>query len=241
MTPVYGVTRHDREPARKVTVSDPRIVPRVALYDPLLTLDLPQEMTASTGINSLAHCIEALYSVTRNPVSSAIALGGISSITSALPRCYENGSDLQARTQMLAGAMMAGMALAHVAMGLHHGLCHVLGGTAGVPHGIANAIILPHALRFNLDATAPELAQAAEAMRIPVAGRSEETAARDMVESIRALIARMNLPQRLRDVGVQEADLPRLAELALESRAVKENPKSVTNASQILEVLQAAW
>jgi len=241
MTPVYGVTRHDREPPRKVTVSDPRITPRLVLYDPLLTLDLPQEMTASTGINALAHCMEALYSITRNPISTAIALSGIRSITSALPRCYDDGSDLEARMQMLEGAMMAGMSLAHVAMGLHHGLCHVLGGTAGVPHGIANAIILPHALRFNLDATAPQLAQAAQAMGIPLAGRSAEAAAEQMVESVHALIARLNLPQRLRDAGVREADLPRLAELALESKAVKDNPKPVTNASQIIEILQAAW
>jgi len=241
MTPVYGVTRHDREPARKVTVSDSRITPRLVLYDPLLTLDLPQEMTASTGINALAHCMEALYSITRNPISTAIALSGIRSITSALPRCYDDGSDLEARMQMLEGAMMAGMSLAHVAMGLHHGLCHVLGGTAGVPCGIANAIILPHALRFNLDATAPQLAQAAQAMGIPLAGRSAEAAAEQMVESVHALIARLNLPQRLRDAGVREADLPRLAELALESKAVKDNPKPVTNASQIHKILQAAW
>jgi alcohol dehydrogenase len=185
--------------------------------------------------------MEALYSITRNPISTAIALSGIRYITSALPRCYDDGSDLEARTQMLEGAMMAGMALAHVAMGLHHGLCHVLGGTAGVPHGIANAIILPHALRFNLDATAPQLAQAAQAMGIPLAGRSAEAAAEQMVDSVHALIARLDLPQRLRDAGVREADLPRLAELALESKAVKDNPKPVTNASQINEILQAAW
>jgi maleylacetate reductase len=241
MTPVFGVTRHDREPARKVTVSDPRIAPRLVLYDPQLTLDLPQEMTASTGINALAHCMEALYSITRNPVSTAVALRGISSIINALPRCYDDGSDLEARTQMLEGSMLAGMALAHVAMGLHHGLCHVLGGTAGVPHGIANAITLPHALRFNLDATTPQLAQAAQAMGIPVAGRSAEASAHDMVESVRALIERLNLPQHLHDAGVQEADFPRLADLALESKAVQDNPKPVTSASQILEILQAAW
>jgi alcohol dehydrogenase class IV len=240
MTPVYGVTRHDRETARKVTVTDPNIIPRLVLYDPLLTLDLPHMMTASTGINALAHCLEALYSISRNPISTAIALDGIRSIASALPRCYEDGHDLEARTQMLSGAMMAGMALAHVAMGLHHGICHVLGGTAGVPHGIANSIILPHALRFNLDATAPQLAQAAEALGIPVAGRSANAAAKELVEYISRLIGKMDLPQRLRDTGVPEADIPRLAELALESRAVRDNPKSVTIA-QIQGILQAAW
>jgi alcohol dehydrogenase class IV len=241
MTPVYGVTHHDRTPPRKITVTDPRITPALALYDPLLTLDLSPGMTASTGINALAHCIEALYSIARNPISTANALGGIRSISSALPRCYADGSDIEARTEMLSGSMLAGMSLAHVAMGLHHGLCHVLGGTTGVQHGIANAIILPYALRFNLDATAPQLAQAAEAMGIPVTSRSVEAAAEAAVDKINVLIERMDLPRRLRDVGVQEADIPRLAELALESRAVRDNPKSVTSAAQIQAVLQAAW
>jgi maleylacetate reductase len=241
MTPVYGVTRHDRGPARKVTVSDPKIVPRLAIYDPQITLNLPPVMTASTGINALAHCLEALYSITRNPISTAIALSGIRSITSALPRCYANGSDLEARMEMLSGSMMAGMALAHVAMGLHHGLCHVLGGSAGVPHGIANSIILPHALRFNLDATAPQLAQAAQAMGISATEPSPEAAAEKLVESVYSLIKRMDLPQRLRDAGVREADLPGLAQMALESKAVRDNPKPVTSAAQIQQILKAAW
>ena len=241
MTPVYGVTHHDRIPARKITVTDPKVTPRLALYDPLLTLDLPPAMTASTGINALAHCMEALYSITRNPISTSIALGGVKAITSALPRCYADGSDLAARTEMLSGSMLAGISLAHVAMGLHHGLCHVLGGTAGVQHGIANAIILPHALRFNLDATAPQLTQAAEAMGIPVAGRSTEAPAQEMIDTIRDLTRSMDLPTRLRDVGVQHADLPRLAELALESKAVQNNPKPIAGVAQIQELLQAAW
>jgi maleylacetate reductase len=241
MTPVYGVTHHDRTPPRKITVTDPRITPAIALYDPLLTLDLSPVMTASTGINALAHCIEALYSITRNPISTANALGGIRSISAALPHCYTDGSDIEARTEMLSGSMLAGMSLAHVAMGLHHGLCHVLGGATGVQHGIANAIILPHALRFNLDATAPQLAQATEAMGIPIAGRSAEAVAEAVVDSINSLIERMGPPRRLRDVGVQEADIPRLAELALESRALRDNPKPVTSAAQIQAVLQAAW
>jgi maleylacetate reductase len=243
MTPVYGVTRHghDREPARKITVSDPTVTPRLVLYDPMLTLDLSPVMTASTGINALAHCMEAFYSITRSPISTAVALGGVRAIFSALPRCYADGSDLDARTRMLEGAMLAGMALAHVAMGLHHGLCHVLGGSAGVPHGIANGIILPHALRFNVAATAPQLAQAAEPMGIPYAGRSAEAATEEVIEHIDVLIREMGLPQRMRDVGVREADLGGLAKLALESRAVKDNPRQVTDAAEIEAILRAAW
>ncbi len=245
MTPTYGITYHNDGSARKVTVTDAKITPKLVIYDPLLTLNLSSAMTASTGINALAHCVEALYSITRNPLSTSAALSGMRSIYAALPLCYADGNDLEARTEMLVGAFLAGSALSHVTMALHHGLCHILGGTAGVPHGVANSIILPHAMRFNLDATAIQLAQAAEAMGI---GRdksgpyiSDEAAAEEVVERIYELIGRMKLPQHLRDVGVKEADLPYLAQLALQSRAVKSNPKPITYAVQIEALLQAAW
>jgi alcohol dehydrogenase class IV len=193
----------------------------------------------------LAHCVEALYSITRNPLSTSASLSGMRSIYAALPLCYADGNDLEARTEMLVGAFLAGSALSHVTMALHHGLCHILGGTAGVPHGVANSIILPHAMRFNLDATAIQLAQAAEAMGIErdKSGPyiSDEAAAEEVVERIYEFIGQMKLPQHLRDVGVKEADLPYLAQLALQSRAVKSNPKPITDAVQIEALLQAAW
>src|SRR6266849_3899402 len=241
MTPTYGITHHVDGSARKITVTDVKVTPKLTLYDPLLTLDLPSEMTASTGINALAHCIEALYSITRNPLSSAAAFSAIRSIVSALPRCYEYGNDVEARSEMLKGAYLAGTALSSVAMGLHHGLCHVLGGSAGVPHGIANGIILPHAMRFNLEATAPQLAPAAEAMGITLAGRSAEVVVQEAIEAIYAMIGQMNLPQHLRDVGVEERDLARLAQAALQSQAVRNNPRPITEAAQLEAVLRAAW
>ena len=241
MTPTYGITHNINGSSRKVTVTDVKITPKLVLYDPLLTLDLPPMMTAATGINALAHCIEALYSITRNPLSTAAAISGIHAITHALPRCYAAGDDVEARTEMLQGSFLAGTALSNVAMALHHGLCHVLGGTAGVPHGVANSIILPHAMRFNLDATAPQLAQAAEAMGITLASRSAGAAVEEAIQTIYRMIGQMNLPQRLRDVGVQEADLPHLAQVALQSSAVRNNPKPIISAAQIESVLQAAW
>jgi maleylacetate reductase len=241
MTPVYGITQHTDGLARKITVTDSKITPKLVIYDPLLTLNLPPTITASTGINALAHCIEALYSITRNPLSTAAATSGTRHITSALPRCYATADDVEARAEMLIGAYLAGTALASVTMALHHGLCHVLGGTAGVPHGIANSIILPHAMRFNLDATASQLAPAAQAMGISLAGRSAEIAVEEAIQRIYALIAQMNLPQHLREVGVQEADLPHLAQLAFQSRTVQNNPKPITNPAQLEALLWAAW
>jgi maleylacetate reductase len=241
MTPVNGVTHHGDGLSRKITVTDSKSVPKLVIYDPLLTLSLPPTLTASTGINALAHCIEALYSITRNPLSSASAVSATRYIASALPRCYSVPNDLEARTEMLIGAYLAGTALANVSMALHHGICHVLGGTAGVPHGIANSIILPHAMRFNLDATASRLAPVAEAMGISLVDRGPEDAVAEAIQRIDTLIADMHLPQHLRDVGVLEADLPQLAELAFQSRTVQNNPKPITDPAQLETLLRAAW
>ena len=241
MTAVYGITHHTGGSSRKITVSDPKITPKLVVYDTRLTLDLPPEMTASSGINALAHCVEAVYSITCHPLSTAAALSGAQHIARALPRCYAAGDDLEARTEMLLGSHLAAAALSNVAMGFHHGLCHALGGTAGVPHGIANAIVLPHAMRFNSDATAPQLARIAEAIGLAVGDRGAEGAAAAAVQHIDQLIAHMNLPQRLRDVGVNQAALPHLAEAALQSRAVQSNPKPIRDAAQIEAVLEAMW
>ncbi len=241
MTATYGVTQQDGDITRKVTVNDPRIAPKLVLYDPQLTLDLPPELTASTGMNALAHCIEALYSITRNPLSSAAALEGLRHIAQALPRCYANGQDLEARTDMLVGAYLAGVALSNIAVGLHHGLCHVLGGSAGVPHGIANSIILPHAMRFNADVVAPHLLPAAEALGVAVNPADAQGTVFFAAEKVAALTAQMNLPQRLRAAGIAETDLPRLAQLAFKNHAVQNNPKPIRSAADLETLLRAAW
>ena len=241
MTPVYGITHTTESPPRKVTVNDPKITPVLVIYDPELTLDLSPELTASTGINALAHCLEALYSRTRNPLSTAAAVDGVRHINSSLFTSFENGRNLEARSEMLLGSHLAGFSLASVSMGLHHGLCHVLGGTANIPHGIANSIILPHAIRFNADMTAPQLIPAAEAMGISSTGSNPTGVVEAMAQAIFELTGRMNLPKRLRDAGVDEADLPRLAELAFRNRTVQNNPKGITNVAQLEKLLREAW
>ena len=241
MTAVYGVTHTDESPPRKVTVGDPKITPRLVIYDPVLTLDLPPELTASTGINALAHCIEALYSKTRNPLSTAAAVEGVRRIYNALFNCFRDGKNIPARSGMLLGAHLAGFSLASVSMGLHHGLCHVLGGTVGIPHGIANSIMLPHAIRFNADAIAPQLLPAAEAMGIPGSASRPVESIEALGGQIHELIGSMNLPQRLRDAGVAQSDLPQLAQIAFQNRTVQNNPKPITAVSQIERILKDAW
>lgn len=238
MTPVFGITSHQSGAPRKVTTTDRRVLPRLVIYDPRLTLDLPPELTASTGINALAHCVEAVYANNRHPLSTQAALAGAYAINRALPRCFEQGDDLDARTEMLEGAQLAGKALSDVSMGLHHGLCHVLGGSAGVPHGVANAIILPHAMRFNLDAVPLHLAALAQAMGL--SGPDDARLAEAGIEHIAALIRRLRLPQRLREASVAAADLPRLARLAAESQTVRSNPKPVS-LEDAERLLREAW
>jgi alcohol dehydrogenase class IV len=246
MTPIYGVTYQTEvgEPPRKVTVTDAKVTPKVSLYDPALTLDLPPALTAGTGINAIAHCIEALYSISRNPVSSSLARSGLQVMSKALPRCYQAGDDLAARTDMLMGSFLAGTALSNVAMGLHHGLCHVLGGATGVAHGDVNSVLLPHVIRFNLEATAPALAEAALAM-----GAASAAAAREDPEAaglaaagrVSEWVREMRMPERLRDLGVSEADLPRLANLAMANRTVRNNPRAIKDRAEIEALLDAAW
>lgn len=234
MTPVYGITHHQADgSSRKITVCDAKITPRVVIYDPEITLSLPPNQTAGTGMNALAHCFEALYSVTKNPLSTAAALAGLRAIYQALPLCLQNGQDRCARTELLLGAHLAGTSLATVDMALHHGLCHVLGGTAGVPHGVANAILLPHVLRFNQDAAARELAQVVEVMGV-----------RDVAAALAAvdhLAKQTPLPHRLRDVGVGAEMLPRLAEIAMSSATVHKNPRPIVATKELEEIFAAAW
>ncbi len=241
MTPTYGITRTHENPPRKTTTTDSRAVPRLVLYDPELTLDLPPELTASTGINALAHCIEALYSVTRHPLSSAAAISGVKAIHNSLLTCYNDPKNLAARIEMMQGAHLAGLSLASASMGLHHGICHVLGGTAQVPHGIANSVILPHAMRFNADATASLLGPAVAALGISADGLDPVTAVETAAQAVYDLVGQMGLPQRLRDVGIKETDILPLAQLAFQNRTVQKNPKLITDVSQLERLLREAW
>jgi alcohol dehydrogenase len=141
---------------------------------------------------------------------------------------------------MLAGAHLAGLALASTSMGLHHGICHVLGGSANVPHGVANSIMLPHVIRFNADVAADQLLPLAEALDISVNG-GRSAAMERAAEKISDMIGQMNLPQRLRDVGLQKSDLHRLAELGFQNRTVQNNPKPIHDVGEVEGLLEAAW
>lgn len=240
MTSTYGMTRLVDGVTRKVTFSDPRVTPKAVIYDPSLTLALGPRETAGTGANALAHCVEALYSITRNPPATAAALAGLRALASALPQLSVSGDDEDAREQALNGAWLAGEALAHVTMGLHHGICHVIGGATGAAHGDVNAVMLPHTMRYNLDATASQLAPAAVALGL-TAGATDLETATAATARIAAIIGAAPTPHRLRDLGVTQAMIPDLARLAYESRTVQNNPKPITSAAELETLLRAAW
>jgi len=142
---------------------------------------------------------------------------------------------------MLAGAHLAGAALATVSMAIHHGLCHILGDTVGVPHGIANAIMLPHAMRFNLDVAAPELALAAEAMGLGRENKTDAQMAQVGTDYVEKLIRGLSLPQHLRDASVAENDLLKLAALAFNSATVQNNPRRLASVQEAKTLFRAAW
>jgi maleylacetate reductase len=241
MTPVFAVTRTHEARPRKVTTYDPKIAPKLVVYDPELTLDMPPDLTASSGIRALAHCFEALYSITRHPLSSSAALSAIRSIWSALPACFRDGRDLQSRTTMLAGAHMAAYSFSTVAMGLQHALCHVLDELDGIPHGISDSLVLPHVIRFNAAAGGDGLLPAAEAMGLATNGRPAAQVLEEMAQRVSELSSQMALPQRLRDVGVEQGDLRALAGFAFQDPLLQNNPRRIKDPGPIEALLNEAW
>jgi maleylacetate reductase len=229
MTPVFGTT--DRAERRKTVRRDDAVLPKLVIYDPEVTLDLSPELTASTAMNALAHCVEASYARDVNPLVPPIALEGVRRIVRSLPACIANGNDLDAREDLLTGAYLAGFSIANATMALHHGICHALGGRTGVAHGLLNAIMLPHVMRFNAEAVPDAMDAIARNFPPPFTGAPEATT---------ALLASLPVPKRLRDAGVQAEVLKSVAAEAATSPTVKANPKPASE-EEILELLRAAW
>jgi maleylacetate reductase len=234
MTPVFGTT--DRAERRKSVRRDDAVLPKLVIYDPEVTVDLSAELTASTAMNALAHCVEACYARDVNPLVPPVALEGVRRIVRSLPLCITNGRNLDAREDLLTGAYLAGFSIANASMALHHGLCHVLGGRTEVAHGVLNAIVLPHVMRFNADAVPDAMSAIARNFPPPLAGEGRVGA----VEATAVLVASLPVPQRLRDAGVPEAVLDSVAVEAAANSTVQANPKPVTEAD-LRELLGQAW
>ncbi|MEX2292822.1 MAG: iron-containing alcohol dehydrogenase [Acidimicrobiales bacterium] len=228
LTPFFGVT--DPATRRKQGAGGPTSAPLIAIYDPELTLSTPARASAETGMNALAHCVEAVWSPHRTPEAEAIALAGITRIRRALPTVVKDPGDLDARTSMFEGAFLGGRCLLNAGMGVHHGLAQLVGGRANIPHGLANAVLLSHSVRFNARAVPQAVAAIGEAL-----GDRD-----DAPGAIDALRDELGLPGGLRAAGVAEDELPAVARLSQSNHNVARNPRPVSE-QDALAILQAAW
>lgn len=210
VTPILGQTDN----GLKTTVRDGSILPEVVIYDPELTFGLPVAMSVTSGLNAMAHAVEALYAQDRNPISSMMAVEGIRALKCALPRIVADPADAEARADALYGAWLCGTVLGAVGMALHHKLCHTLGGTFDLPHAETHAILLPHTATYNEVAARDALLPAAA-----IFGSCLGTGLYELAEDLGA-------PLALDTLGFTEADIPKAA-----AQAVKNpywNPREVT-------------
>jgi len=228
LTPFFGMT--DPATRQKQGAGGPTSAPLLAIYDPSLTVSTPARVSAETGMNALAHCVEAAWSPHRTPEAEAIALAGVAAIHEALPAVVGAPDDLDARTAMLSGAFLAGRCLLNAGMGVHHGLAQLVGGRTGIPHGLANALLLAHSTRFNAEAVPDAVARIGTALGQPD----------DAAGAIDSLRHALDLPATLREVGIAEDDLEIVARLSQSNRNVANNPRPVSEADA-LGILRAAW
>ncbi len=223
-TNVWGLT----EDARKTTGVDRRVLPRSIVYDAALTLGLPVPMSVASGLNALAHCIDSMWAPRADPINRALAAEGMRALRVGLPRIVADPAEIAGREHALLGAYLSAVAFASAGSGLHHKICHVLGGTFNLPHAQTHAVVLPHVLAFNAP-SAPDaegrIARAFDADRA--------------IDGLRALRHQVGAPTALRDYGFDEADIPRAVTLILPA-VPPDNPTPVT-AAGLARLLRDAW
>ncbi len=224
VTSIYGLT----EGGIKKTGRDPRVLPKTVIYDPELTLTLPYAMTVTSAFNAIAHAAEGLYAPDANPVLALMAEEGIRASAAALASLQANPLDIVARSNALYGAWLCGTVLGAITMGLHHKLCHTLGGTFNLPHDDTHTVVLPHALAYNAPATAPALAQMARALGV----------AGDVPTALQQLARAHGAPTSLAALGLPESALDRAADLAVQTPYP--NPRPLERAA-LRALLQRAY
>ncbi len=223
MTPILGETKD----GLKTTVRSNDVLPETVIYDVDLTLSLPAGLAATSGINAIAHAVEALYARDRNPVISLMAEEGIRALASALPAIAAKSDDREARTEALYGAWLCGVCLGTVGMALHHKLCHTLGGTFDLPHAETHTIVLPHVLAYNAPAVPDAMARIARAI-----------GAADAAQGLYDLARRLNAKLALRDIGMPERGIDKAADLAVTNAYW--NPRPLER-NAIRDLIARAW
>lgn len=223
VTNILGET----EKGLKTTMRGPEILPETVIYDPDLTTGLPVAMSVTSGLNAMAHAVEALYADDRNPITTMMALEGLRALRDALPAIIASPGDIEARSQALYGSWLCGSVLGMVSMALHHKLCHVIGGSFGMPHAETHAVLLPHT-------TAYTEAGAAELLAPVVALFGAESAGAGLYD----FAARLGAPMSLAELGFAEADIDRAAEIALRNPYYNPHPLSLDG---IRTLIRRAW
>jgi 4-hydroxybutyrate dehydrogenase len=216
-----------RATGRKTVIFSPHLIPSLAIADPELTFDLPPHLTAATGMDALTHNLEAYLALGFHPMCDAIALEGVATVHRHLRAAVADGRSLEARSGMMVAAIMGAVAF-QKGLGAVHSLAHPLSTVAGMHHGLTNAILLPHVMRFNLPAAQARLARVADALGVDTRGLAAEAAARAAIAAVEKLSADIGIPRCLRDAGVQESMIPIMVPLAMEDGCRLLNPRPTT-------------
>jgi len=229
----------------KMAFMSGKLCPNVAILDPQMTLTLPPKMTAATGMDALTHAIEAVFGLQRNPVSDAFAFAAIKLIKKNLIEAVKNGANEEARMGMADGALLAGIAFSNSMVAIVHALAHATGATAHVPHGVANSILLPYGMEYNIEKAAEQIASVAPLLTSDdLSGLDVKARARKAVEAVRTMTATLNqlcgLPLKLSQAGVKESQLETIAKVAINDGALTYTPEECTK-KEALEVLKKAF
>jgi alcohol dehydrogenase len=224
----------------KMAIVDRNVTPLLSVNDPELMVAMPKGLTAATGMDALTHAIEAYVSTAANPITDACALKAMSLISSNLRLAVRDGSDLAARENMAYAQFLAGMAFNNASLGFVHAMAHQLGGYYDLPHGVCNAVLLPHVQSFNAQVCADRLRDVAHAMGADIRGFSAEEGAQAAINTIRNLAKDVEIPGGLRELGAKLSDIPVLAANALKDACGLTNPRSADQ-RQIEEIFRNAF
>ena len=234
----YVIT--DEENVKKMVCVDPNDIPTLAIIDPELMLSMPRGLTASTGMDALTHALEGLITLGAWEMRDMFETKAIEMIAKWLPKAVENPSDIEARDGMATAQYIAGMAFSNVGLGLVHGMAHPLGAYYDIPHGVANALLLPFVMEYNKEAAKAKYRTIAEAMGVDTSSMSDDEAADAAVKAVKDLAIRVRIPQHLSEIGVPESGLPTLAQAAFNDVCTPGNPRQ-TNVEEILAIYKKAF
>ncbi|MDR9765792.1 L-threonine dehydrogenase [Shewanella baltica] len=214
----------------KMAIVDKHTTPLLSVNDPELMLKKPASLTAATGMDALTHAVEAYVSIAANPITDACAIKAMELIQANLVNAVENGQDINAREQMAYAQFLAGMAFNNASLGYVHAMAHQLGGFYDLPHGVCNALLLPHVQEYNAQVVPARLKDIAKAMGVDVSSMTDEQGASAAIAAIKKLSVAVKIPENLTLLGVKAEDIPTLADNALKDACGFTNPKQATQA-----------